>query len=532
MVVCDDHALFRQGVVEMLSVAGEGIEVVGEARTHEGAVAAVLEQRPDVVLLDLEMPGGMGGDEAMGRILGLSPPPGVVVYTMHDEPGMVRRFLSGGIPPTSPRMPGWASWWGPSGTPRGPTPCPAARRGPGRWPAGEGEMARLVREHDWATTPLGPIEAWPQHLRTLVDLVLASDVVMCLMWGERATMVYGGAYASAIGARHPEALGNSAFEIWADARPVFEPLFWRTWAGETAVKRDLYFFLARRAEPPEDAWFDLTYSPVRDERGEAAGVLAILTETTPRVLAERERAAAEAALQESETRYRAFVTVSSDVVYRMSPDWAEMRFLDGRGFISDAAEPTEGWMKRYIHPDDQPLVKAAIDEAVRTKNVFELEHRVRRVDGSLGWMLSRAVPILDARGEILEWLGTAADVTARKEGEAALRESEGRYRLAADAAGLGQWEFIYKPHNSAGTPPSTSTTTPRPIPISASRATWRPSTPKTARRSAARSPAPWRRAASTRSSTASRARAARRAGSSRAGASSTAEARPRTAWWA
>ena len=244
-------------------------------------------------------------------------------------------------------------------------------------------MARLVREHDWAATPLGPVDAWPQGLTTLVDLVLASKVVMCLMWGERATMVYDGASASAIGARHPGALGDSAFEIWADVRPVFEPLFWRAWAGETAVERDLYFFFARRAGPPEDAWFDLTYTPVRDERGEVAGVLAILTETTPRVLAERERAAAEAALQESETRYRAFVTVSSDVVYRMSPDWAEMRFLDGRGFISDTAEPTEGWMERYIHPDDRPLVKAAIDEAIRTKSVFELEYRVRRVGGSV-----------------------------------------------------------------------------------------------------------------------------------------------------
>ena len=96
VAVCDDHELFRRGVAEMLSVAGEGIEVVGEARTLDEAVAVVAEHGPDVVLLDLEMPGGMGADEAMGRMLGLSPPPGVAVYTMHDEPGMVRRFLSRG----------------------------------------------------------------------------------------------------------------------------------------------------------------------------------------------------------------------------------------------------------------------------------------------------------------------------------------------------------------------------------------------------------------------------------------------------
>ena len=96
VAVCDDHDLFRRGVVEMLSFVGD-IEVVAEAATHEEAVAVVSEYEPDVVLLDLEMPGGvMGADESMRRMLGLSPPPRVVVFTMHDEPGMVRRFLSQG----------------------------------------------------------------------------------------------------------------------------------------------------------------------------------------------------------------------------------------------------------------------------------------------------------------------------------------------------------------------------------------------------------------------------------------------------
>jgi DNA-binding NarL/FixJ family response regulator len=96
VAVCDDHELFRRGVAEMLSFAGD-VEIVGEAATHDEAVAVVSEHAPDVVLLDLEMPGGvMGADESMGRMLGLSPPPGVVVFTMHDEPGMVRRFLRRG----------------------------------------------------------------------------------------------------------------------------------------------------------------------------------------------------------------------------------------------------------------------------------------------------------------------------------------------------------------------------------------------------------------------------------------------------
>ena len=95
VAVCDDHGLFRRGVAEMLSFA-EDVEVVGEAADHDGAVAVASDLKPDVVLLDLEMPGSVGADESMRRMLSLSPPPSVVVFTMHDEPGMVRRFLGRG----------------------------------------------------------------------------------------------------------------------------------------------------------------------------------------------------------------------------------------------------------------------------------------------------------------------------------------------------------------------------------------------------------------------------------------------------
>jgi PAS domain S-box-containing protein len=138
-----------------------------------------------------------------------------------------------------------------------------------------------------------------------------------------------------------------------------------------------------------------------------------------------QRKQTEQALRESEERFRALVNASSYVVYRMSADWKEMRELDGRGFIVDTREARSNWIEIYIHPDDQPLLSRTIRHAIETKSVFELEHRVRRVDGTLGWTFSRAVPLLDKDGNIVEWFGAASDVTTR------VKAQEARLRLAA-----------------------------------------------------------------------------------------------------
>ncbi|MDQ3303987.1 MAG: response regulator transcription factor [Actinomycetota bacterium] len=94
VVLADDHTMFRQGMKEMLSTDGS-IEVVGEAENGAEAVDLARKTSPDVVLLDVEMP-VMGALEAMDQLLGLSPPPKIVVVTMHDNPRLVREFLGRG----------------------------------------------------------------------------------------------------------------------------------------------------------------------------------------------------------------------------------------------------------------------------------------------------------------------------------------------------------------------------------------------------------------------------------------------------
>lgn len=67
------------------------------------------------------------------------------------------------------------------------------------------------------------------------------------------------------------------------------------------------------------------------------------------------------------------------------------------------------WFERYIPEEDRPAVHEAIQKAIRPRSVFKLEHRVKRVDGTVGRTFSRAVPLLED-GEIVEWIGAAIEV--------------------------------------------------------------------------------------------------------------------------
>lgn len=123
----------------------------------------------------------------------------------------------------------------------------------------------------------------------------------------------------------------------------------------------------------------------------------------------------------------ALVTATSDVVYCMNADWSEMQPLDGRDLVASNSAPIRDWLSN-LPAFEHARVREAIACAIAQKHVFELEHQVSRPDGSLAWIFSRAMPILDAQGSIAEWLGIASDITARKKAEDVLREQERQAR--------------------------------------------------------------------------------------------------------
>lgn len=281
------------------------------------------------------------------------------------------------------------------------------------FPVGGGETGRLIRSFDWSKTPLGPLSTWPQSLRTVTGMLLLSPVPIVLLWGEDGIMIYNDAYSVFAGKRHPQLLGSKVREGWDEIADFNDNVMKVGLAGGTLAYENQQLSLIRQGKP-EPVWMNLDYSPVLDESGKPGGVIAIVVETTQTVLAQQQ-------LRESEERFRALTNATSDVVYRFSADWKEMQQLDGRGFLENTDNPRIAWQEDYLYPEDRPKIQAAIDESIRTKSTFQIEHRVRKIDGSTGWTQSRAVPIVDDDGEVIEWFGTATDVTSRRRNEEHLR---------------------------------------------------------------------------------------------------------------
>lgn len=95
VLLADDHTMFREGMAKLLTSYG-GLEVVGETTNDEGAVALAREKRPDVVIMQVQMPFEQAR-LSLDRMREVEPPPKVIIVTMFEDPAMMRSFLKLGV---------------------------------------------------------------------------------------------------------------------------------------------------------------------------------------------------------------------------------------------------------------------------------------------------------------------------------------------------------------------------------------------------------------------------------------------------
>ena len=153
---------------------------------------------------------------------------------------------------------------------------------------GGGEMGARMRALDWSQSSLGPVDAWPQSLRSTVSMLLPSKAQIIAFWGSEFVVLDNDAYRPVFGAKHPHALGLPGAQAWNEIwdgqlHPLLAGVA-RT--GEAFWAKDLLFEIERHGFP-EETYFDVSYDPVRVESGEVGGVYCIVTETTDRVVGER-----------------------------------------------------------------------------------------------------------------------------------------------------------------------------------------------------------------------------------------------------
>lgn len=185
---------------------------------------------------------------------------------------------------------------------------------------GGGKLAELIREFDWQATGLGDIGSWSQVLKTTVNIMLQSPVPIVVLWGKDGIMIYNDAYAVFAGQRHPRLLGSKVVEGWPEVADFNRNVMRHGLQGKTLSYRDQQLTLFRN-NVSEEVWMDLNYSPIMDERGKPAGVMAIVVETTQRVLAEQKQAHAETALKaEREHIYDLFMHAPAIVAVMKGPE--------------------------------------------------------------------------------------------------------------------------------------------------------------------------------------------------------------------
>ena len=292
------------------------------------------------------------------------------------------------------------------------------------------EAAALIARLDWAQSPLGEANDWPQSLRTAVDIVVNSPMPMLLLWGRELIQLYNDGFARLAGNKHPGALGQPAHATWPELESFTAPVYDAVLGGQVRTFTEQPFVMQRNNRDTE-IWLDLTYSPIRDEGGQVAGILVTAIETNER------RSKTQELQQRSEDSLKAqhnseqrlqLALAATDAVGTWDWNIGEDRFIADAHFAalhgvdpSDAGRLPISDYLNGVHPEDRGMVARSIKHCITHGTEYAEEYRLQQADGQVRWVFARGRCYNDQHGRPTRFLGAALDLTERKNTEQALR---------------------------------------------------------------------------------------------------------------
>jgi PAS domain S-box-containing protein len=310
-------------------------------------------------------------------------------------------------------------------------------------------MAELTRAHDWAATPLGPIDAWSDSLLCSVNLMLSCQFPTVVLWGPEMIQFYNDGYRPLMTEKHPTALGQSARECWKEAWHLIGPQ-WEAvlTTGETVYMKEVLVPVIRNGRL-QDIYWTYSYSPIYGPEGAVDGILIVCHDVTDEVLSSRR-------LLESEARATRVLESIGDAVIVTDSDTHVIR-------MNPVAERITGWT--WAEANDRPLtevfhvvdettrqaVESPADKAKRLGTTGALANHtvlIRR-DGSEVPIDDSVAPIRDHEGKIAGTVLVFRDIRERR---AAERERDSVARqlqqvLTATTDGVlsldRSWQLIY-----------------------------------------------------------------------------------------
>lgn len=352
---------------------------------------------------------------------------------------------------------------------------------------GGGEMGELIRSYNWSNSLLGDPSDWPNSLKVMVGVMLASPFPMHITWGPKFIQLYNDGYQPVLGnVKHPKALGLPIYESYPEIWDTVGPMFHGVMEGRPVRFHDFQLFLDRNGRK-EECYFDFSYSPIKNEQGEIEGVLTNVIETTNRKLAEienqhfaeelqsinEELSASNEELAASNEELRSTneelaqandeILVGrqkieeGEIALRLSIDAADF----GTWFIHSGTREfiTDTRLKELFgYYSDEPLsieqaiaqiteeyrgyVAEKLENAIYNNGDYDITYPVIGLhDDRLRWLRAIGNLKADPSGTFSAFTGVVMDITGQVESKNTLESAYEQLRLSKEAAQLGFFDM-------------------------------------------------------------------------------------------